>query len=377
MKCGLEWRSLRPRCMQIPPPRWPGPEVETWHQWPGAANHTEKQRQSEPIRTLIEDCSQVEIPRSVPAGLAGCETPWQGPQHWRWPARGSGCWRERRRHWPHWRPRPESPRTSCWRWSSPAGWLGPVAKNTIEPVSSRKENPHREKSLTRRIAYLLQRGLHVHVVGQGISSGHKQGSRLESLLKLEVDATEIIQTSREILRRKEQKKRYSVRIKNVCARLIVQCRLHRVKQPRSTTWWKFKNSPQFPPVSLPVPSAGKGVLRSAEPKWYCPEEEKKKFSWALRRRHRIMPCSLKPPHIHTHTHKHLRHDVVLLVDATGQGPKNFLGCQGKPQRAQCAHRPVNLGHGGILTNRRQEDVSRLIGHRDLRRWGNSVTIALV
>lgn len=48
-------------------------------------------------------------------------------------------------------------------------------------------------------SYLLQRRLHVHVVRQRIRSRHKHGGGLQSLLKLEVDATEIVQTSCEIL----------------------------------------------------------------------------------------------------------------------------------------------------------------------------------
>lgn len=64
--------------------------------------------------------------RSVPAGWAGCGTLWLGLEHWRRLVRGSGCWREQRRRSPRWRPQRESPRISCWRWSSPAGWLGPA-----------------------------------------------------------------------------------------------------------------------------------------------------------------------------------------------------------------------------------------------------------
>lgn len=43
------------------------------------------------------------------------------------------------------------------------------------------------------------------MIGQGISSGDKHGSHLKALFKLEVDATEIIQTSRQILRGKNIK----------------------------------------------------------------------------------------------------------------------------------------------------------------------------
>lgn len=62
----------------------------------------------------------------LPAGQAGCGTQWRGPGRWQSPARGNGCWRGLQLHLPHWRPLPESPRTSYWRWSSPAGWPGPV-----------------------------------------------------------------------------------------------------------------------------------------------------------------------------------------------------------------------------------------------------------
>lgn len=72
-----------------------------------------------------------------------------------------------------------------------------------------------------------------------------------------------------------------------------------------------------------------------------------------------------------HTLKHLRHDVVLLGDATSQGTNNFLGGQSKPQGAQRAHGSVNLSQGGILADRRQEDVSGFIGHGDLRRKGKT------
>lgn len=67
-----------------------------------------------------------------------------------------------------------------------------------------EKRPKPEITCERQKSYLLQRGLHVHMIRQGISSGHKHGGHLKPLFKLEVDATEIIQTSGQILRGKRK-----------------------------------------------------------------------------------------------------------------------------------------------------------------------------
>lgn len=67
----------------------------------------------------------------------------------------------------------------------------------------------------------------------------------------------------------------------------------------------------------------------------------------------------------------LRHNIILLVDASCQGTYNFLRCQREPQRAECTHSPLNLSHGGVFTNCCQKDVTSFVGHRDLRSEQNS------
>lgn len=48
--------------------------------------------------------------------------------------------------------------------------------------------------------YLFQWGLHVHMIREGISSGHEKSSHLKSLFKLQVQASKIIQTGRQVLK---------------------------------------------------------------------------------------------------------------------------------------------------------------------------------
>lgn len=61
----------------------------------------------------------------------------------------------------------------------------------------------------------------------------------------------------------------------------------------------------------------------------------------------------------------LRHDIVLLVDASCERTDDLLRGQRKPQRAKSAHSPVNLRHGGVFTDSSQKNVSGFIGHMNL------------
>lgn len=63
------------------------------------------------------------------------------------------------------------------------------------------------------------------MIRQGISSGHKHGSHLKALFKLEVEATKIIQTSCQVLRGKKQK---NVLKRNIAQNLPHDC--HSVNQ---------------------------------------------------------------------------------------------------------------------------------------------------
>lgn len=50
-------------------------------------------------------------------------------------------------------------------------------------------------------SYLFQWRLHVHMIWERIGSGHKKSSDLKSLFKLKVQASKIIQTGCQVLRK--------------------------------------------------------------------------------------------------------------------------------------------------------------------------------
>lgn len=62
----------------------------------------------------------------------------------------------------------------------------------------------------------------------------------------------------------------------------------------------------------------------------------------------------------------LRHNVLLLVDASPEGGNHFLRRQGKAQGGECPHSMVDLGHGGVLAHSGQENISGFIGQGDLK-----------
>lgn len=57
------------------------------------------------------------------------------------------------------------------------------------------------KAIKKPTSYLFQWGLHVHMIWERIGSGHKKSSHLKSLFKLKVQASKIIQTGCQVLRK--------------------------------------------------------------------------------------------------------------------------------------------------------------------------------
>ena len=156
----------------------------------------------------MSSCMTVDGWQGVPAGWVCCGTRWPGPRLSQPPAHGSGCWRGRRRHPPRWRPPTWSPRTSYWRWSSPAGWPAPVFGEEGGMLSQKSDMGGPQHLISHAAVltgwYLFQGRLHVQVVGQAVSGHYKVGSGLEPLLELQVKAPQIVQTSRQILKEREQ-----------------------------------------------------------------------------------------------------------------------------------------------------------------------------